>query len=87
MIWAGRRYHMVGDMTPLAGMSSSLVGEAGGSLEWSSIPEPAGIVMLRKIGEKNKNNMSSQRTLREAQKLRRILQILKMVDYAFYNRF
>ena len=31
MIWADRRDHMVGDMTPLAGMPSSLVGEARGS--------------------------------------------------------
>ena len=35
-------------MTPLAGMSSSLVGEARGSFEWSSIPRPVGNVMLRK---------------------------------------
>ena len=48
MIWASRRDHMVGDMTPLVGMPSSLVGEARGSLEWSSIPRPAGSVMLCK---------------------------------------
>ena len=32
MIWAGRRDHMVGDMTPLAGIPSSLVGKARVSL-------------------------------------------------------
>ena len=33
MIWAGRRDHLVGDMNPLAGMPSSLVEEARGSLD------------------------------------------------------
>ena len=46
MIWAGRRDHMVGYMTPLAGMTFSLSEEARVSLEWSSIPRPAGSVML-----------------------------------------
>ena len=40
MIWSGRRYNLVGDMTPLVGMPSSLVGEARGSLEWSYITSP-----------------------------------------------
>ena len=48
VIWYGRRYHMVVDMTPLAGMPSSLVVEARGSLKWLSIPMPARSVMLRK---------------------------------------
>ena len=48
MIWASRRDHMAGDMTPLAGMPSSLVGEARGSLEWSSIQMPDGGVILGK---------------------------------------
>ena len=30
IIWSGRRDHMVGDITTLAGMTSSLVGEARG---------------------------------------------------------
>ena len=45
MIWAGRRYHMVRDMTTLSGIPSSLVGEARGLLEWPYIPRPAGSVM------------------------------------------
>ena len=68
MIWAGRRDHLVGDMTPLAGMPSSLVVEARVSLEWSSIPSPYGSVVLHKGEEKKKKNMSAQRTSREAQK-------------------
>ena len=65
MIWACRIDHLVGDMNPLAGMPSSLVGEARGSLEWSSIPRPAGSVMLQKIEENNQKKMSAQRTFRE----------------------
>ena len=60
-------------MTPLAGMTSSLMKEARGSLEWSSIPRPAGSVMLHKIEEEEKKNMISQRTSREAQKVWRLL--------------
>ena len=48
IIWDGRRDHLEGDMAPLVGMPSSLVGEAKGSLEWSFTPMPAGIMMLRK---------------------------------------
>ena len=68
MIWAGRRDHLVVDMTPLAGIPSSLFVEARVSLEWYSITRPAGSVMLRKIVEENQKNMSSQKTSREAQK-------------------
>ena len=75
MIWADRRDHLVGDMTPLAGMPSSLVGEARGSLEWYSIPRPSRIVMLHKIEDKKQKNMSDQRTPREAQKVWRLLQL------------
>ena len=67
MIWSGRRDHMGGYMTPLAGMNSSLVGEARGSLEQSSIPRPSGSVMLRKRYKKKQNKRSVQRTLRKAQ--------------------
>ena len=74
IIWAGRRYHMVGDMTPLAVMPSSLVGESRGSLEWSYIPRPTGSGMLQKREDKKQKNMSAKRTLREAQKLWRLLQ-------------
>ena len=73
LIWAGRRDHLVGDMTPLSGMPSSLVEEARGSLEWSYICRPARIVMLQKKEEKNQNNMSAQRTSRESQKVWRIM--------------
>ena len=59
MIWAGRSDHLLGDMTPPAGMPSSLLGEASKSLEWSSIPRPARSVMLRKIEEKKQNKMSA----------------------------
>ena len=48
MIRDGRRDHLVGDMTPLAGMPSSLVEEARGSLGWFSIPRPSVSVMLQK---------------------------------------
>ena len=74
MIWAGRRDHLVVDMVPLAGMPSSLVGEARGSLGWSSIPRPAGSVMLQKREDKKQKNMNAQRTLRGAQKVWRLLQ-------------
>ena len=59
MIWAGRKDHLLGDMNPLAGMLSSSVGEARGSLEWSSIPRPTGSVMLHKKEEKKQKNMIS----------------------------
>ena len=47
MIWDGRRYHQVVDMTPLVVMPSSLVGESRGSLERSSIIRPSKIVILQ----------------------------------------
>ena len=74
MIWAVRRDNLVVDTTPLSGMPSSLMGEARVSLEWSSIPRPSGIMMLWKIEDNKHKEMSSQRTLREAQKLWRLLQ-------------
>ena len=73
MIWAVRRYHLVGNMTPLESMPSSLVEEARRSFQWSSIPRPDVIVMQQKKEEKKHNNMSSQRTLREAKKVWRLL--------------
>ena len=73
MIWAGRRDHLLRDMTPLTGMPSSLVVEVRGSLEWSSIPRPAVSLIIQKIYEKKQKNMSAQRTSREAQKLWRLL--------------
>ena len=73
MIWAGRRDHLVGDMTPLTGMTSSLVGEARGSFEWSSIPKPVGSVILQKREDNSQKNIISQRTSREAQKVLRLL--------------
>ena len=69
MIWAGRRDHLVGDTTPLQGMPSSLAEEKRELLEWYSIPRPVGSVTLQKRKEKKQNNMSAQRTLREAQKV------------------
>ena len=74
MIWAGIRYHLVGDMNPLVGMSSSLVGESRGSLEWSSIPRNAGSAVLQKREEKKQKNMSAKRTFKEAQKVWRLQQ-------------
>ena len=68
MTWADIRDHLVGDMTPLAGMPSSFMKEERGSLEWSSIPRPAGSVMLQKREENKQKNLSAQRTSREAQK-------------------
>ena len=53
MIWAGRRDHMLGDMTPLAGMPSSFVVDARVSFEWSSITRPDVIVMLQKRKKDN----------------------------------
>ena len=74
MIWAGRRDNLVGDMNPLAGMHSSLVGEVRISLKWSSITRPDISVMLQKREEEKNKNISPQRTLRDAQKLQRLLQ-------------
>ena len=73
MIWASRRDLLVGDMTHLVGMPSSLVEESRGSLECSSIPRPAGSVMLQKIDEENQKNISTQRTSRKAQNVWRIM--------------
>ena len=73
MICTGRRYHIVGDMNPLAGIPSPLVGEARGSLEWSSITRPSVSVMLRKIEDNNKKKIISQRTSRESQKVWRLM--------------
>ena len=73
IIWAGIRDHLEVDMNPLAGMTSSLAGEARGSLEWSSIPRPAGSMMLQKREYKNKKKMITQRNFREAKKLWRLL--------------
>ena len=75
MIWAGRRDHMVVDITPLAGMPSSLVGEARGSLEWSYIPRSVVSVMLQKREEKKHKNTSAKITSGEAQKVWRLLQM------------
>ena len=52
MIWAGRRDHLVGYMTPLQDMPSSSAGKKRESLEWSSIPRPVGSVNLHKRKEK-----------------------------------
>ena len=74
MIWDGRRDHMGGDMTPLAGMHSSSVGYLRELLVRSSIQRPLESVVMRIRGEKNQRNMSAQRTLREALKVWRLLQ-------------
>ena len=73
VIWAGRRDHLVGDMTPIVGMPSSLVEEARGSLELSSISRPSVSVILQKREGEKQKNMSAQRTLRGTQKLWRLL--------------
>ena len=54
MIWAGRRDHLVGDMTHLVVIPSLLVGETSGSLEWYSIPRPSVNVMLQKYRKRSK---------------------------------
>ena len=74
MIWADRRDYLVGDMTPIEGMPSSLVGEERVSLEWYSITKPSVSVILCKREEKNQKNMGAQRTLMEYPKLWRLLQ-------------
>ena len=73
MVWAVKRDHLVGDITPLAGMPSSLVEEARVSLEWSSITGPARSEMLQKIEDNKHKNMSAQRTSRGAPKVWRLL--------------
>ena len=74
MIWAGIRDHMEGDITPLAGMTSSLVGYLRVLLAWSSIQMPNKSLMLWIRGEHNQSNTSAQITLRGALKLWRLLQ-------------
>ena len=64
MIWDGIRDHMEGDMTPLAGITSSSVGYIRVLLAWSSIKRPDESVTLCIIGEKKKSNISAQITLR-----------------------
>ena len=66
---AGRRDHLVGDTTPIQDMPSSSTEEKRESLEWSSIPRLVGSANLQKRKEKKQNNMSAQRTSREAQKV------------------
>ena len=66
---------MLGYMTDLVGMPSYLMVEARLSLEWYSIPSPAGSMMLHKIEENKHKKMSAQRTPREVQKLWNILQL------------
>ena len=73
MILDGRIDHLVGDMTPLTDMYSSLVGEARRSLEWSSITRPDTSLMLQVRKEKKQKNMSDQRTSKKSQKAWRLL--------------
>ena len=73
MIWADRRDHLVGDMNPLVGMPSSFLLEAKRSLEQSSITRLVGSVKLRKREYKKQNNIIAKRTLKEAQKVWRLL--------------
>ena len=47
MIWAGRRYHLEGDMNPIADIPSSSVVYPRGLLVWSSIQSLAKIVLLQ----------------------------------------
>ena len=74
MIWDGRRDHLVGDMTPLAGMPSSLAEEEKWSSECYSMPRPSRSVMLYKREDNKHKNTSAQITSREAQKVWRLLQ-------------
>ena len=74
MIWAGIRDHLAGDMTPLDGMPSSLVGYLSVLLIWSSIQRPNKRVILWIMGGKNYRNMGDQRNLREVLKVWRLVQ-------------
>ena len=74
MKWSGRRDHLGGDMNPPVDTPSSSGQEARGSPEWSSIQRLAANVTLKKTEDNKKNNMSSQITPREAQKVWRLLQ-------------
>ena len=69
MIWDGRRDHLEGDMTSIVSITSSLVGDAKGSLELSFIKMSTGSMMLRKIEENNHKNINARRTSRKVQKL------------------
>ena len=75
MIWAGRRDHMEGYITPIAGMPSSSVGYLRELLVWYSIQRPDESVMIQIRGEREKNNMSTQGTLREDLKVWRLVQL------------
>ena len=66
---------MAGDMTILVGMPSSPVIYPRGLLVWLFIQIISGGFMLRIIGDKSQDNMSAQRTLREAIKLWRLMQL------------
>ena len=72
MIWGGRRDFMEGDMNILVGMPPSPVIYPRGLLVWLFIQIISGGFMLRIIGDKSQDNMSAQRTLREAIKLWRL---------------
>ena len=85
MIWAGRRYHLEGDMTPLAGMSLLPVGYIRVLLAWSSIQRPSESVMLWIRGDKKQKNMSAQ-NFKEISKSMEADEIMKMVEDAFRHR-
>ena len=74
MIWAGIRDHLAGDMTPLDGMPSSLVGYLSVLLICSSIQRPNKRVILWIMGGNNYRNMGDQRNLREVLKVWRLVQ-------------
>ena len=75
MKWAGQRDNLEGDMTPLAGMPSSSEVYLKTSFVSSSIQMPDKIIILWIRDEKKQRNMISQRTLREALKVWRLMQL------------
>ena len=60
MIWASRRYHMEGYMTPIAGMLLPSMGYLRVLLVWFSIQRPHKSVILRIRRDKKQRNMIPQ---------------------------
>ena len=76
MIWSGRRYHMVGDMNPIAGITLSFAVYIRVLLVCLYIKRPPKSVMLRIRGKKKQNNPSSQRTPRGDLKVWRLIKFV-----------
>ena len=59
MIWDGIRNPLEGDMPPLAGIPSSLVGYLSELLVWYSIQRPYSSVVLNIRGKNKQRKMSA----------------------------